>query len=274
LILINGLQQDRISVNDRALHYGDGLFETFAVKDGEALAWDRHIARLQTDCARLGIECPAIPLLQSEAAQLCEGRQLAVLKLIISRGEGGRGYQPPQIAQTTRIFSLHDWPDYPLKYQQQGIEAGICEMRLGHNPLLAGMKHLNRLEQVLIRQKLAKTPYAEVIVMDINDKVIEGSMSNIFLVKNEQIFTPELSGAGVAGVIRGRILELARAMNLDCEVRTVSLDDVLRADEIFFCNSVAGVWPVARIKQTTYQAGPITRRLRQPLSDENLIVNL
>lgn len=272
MILINGQQQDHISSRDRALHYGDGLFETFAVKDGEALAWDRHIARLQLGCERLAIDCPDISLLQTEATQLCENRRRGVLKLIISRGEGGRGYQPPQSTQTTRIFSLHDWPDYPLEYEQQGISATICNTRLGHNPTLAGMKHLNRLEQVLLRQELSTTSFPEAIVMDLDDWVIEGTMSNVFLVKDGKLRSPDLNKAGVAGIIRGRILESAETLGLSREVGGLSLDDVLDADEVFFCNSIAGIWPVARINQRSYKVGPYSRCLQQQLADENLIV--
>lgn len=272
MILINGQQQDQISIRDRALHYGDGLFETFAVKDGEALAWDRHIARLQLGCERLAIDCPDISLLQTEATQLCENRRRGVLKLIISRGEGGRGYQPAQSAQTTRIFSLHDWPDYPVEYQQHGISATVCKLRLGHNPTLAGMKHLNRLEQVLLKQELSNTSFPEAIVLDLNGRVIEGTMSNVFLVKNGKLRSPDLIKAGVAGIIRGRILESAEALSLNREVGELTLDDVLDADEVFFCNSVAGIWPVAHINRTSYKVGPYSRRLQEQLIDENLIV--
>ncbi len=272
MTLINGQQQDSLAVANRALHYGDGLFETFAVQEGQPLAWDRHIVRLQSGCERLAIKCPDIARLQAEALQICAGIQLAVLKLIISRGEGGRGYQPPLAAQTTRIFSLHDWPNYPGEHQQEGIKATICRMRLGNVPTLAGIKHLNRLEQVLLKQELSTSACAEAIVMDIGDRVVEGTMSNIFLVKNGQLFTPELSRAGVAGVIRGRILELGRDLDMGHAVRDIVLDDVLHADEVFFCNSVAGIWPVILIDQTSYNVGPYTRQLQRKLLDEKLIV--
>lgn len=272
MILINGQQQDQISIRDRALHYGDGLFETIAVKDGQPLAWDRHMARLQSGCHRLDIECPDDSLLQNEATLLCKDRHRAVLKLIISRGEGGRGYEPPQDAQVTRIFSLHEWPDYPLAFEQEGIEAGVCDTRLGSNPTLAGIKHLNRLEQVMLRKELSATALPEAVVMDADDKVIEGTMSNVFLVKNEQLVTPDLTRAGVAGVIRGAILELAGNINLKCEICSLGLDDVFQADEIFFCNSIAGIWPVSRIRQTHYKSGPLTRQLQQVLAEQNLIV--
>lgn len=272
--LVNGQKQDKISVRDRALQFGDGVFETFAINNGEALAWDRHISRLLAACLRLGIVCPDSHLLQGEAMSLCKNSQRAVLKLIISRGEGGRGYQLPQHAQTTRIFSLHDWPEYPPEYEREGIVAGIFGMRLGRNPALAGMKHLNRLEQVLLKKELSETNFAEAIAMDINDEIIEGSMSNIFLVKNDQLFTPDLSYAGVEGIVRASILELSNDIKLKSEIKRLKLEDVHDADEIFFCNSLAGIWPVKQIGETRFGIGPVTRKIQSLLRDKNLIVML
>ena len=155
---------------------------------------------------------------------------------------------------------------------REGIEADICDTRLGSNPTLAGIKHLNRLEQVMLRKELSATALPEAVVMDVDDKVIEGTMSNVFLVKNGQLLTPDLTRAGVAGVIRGAILELAGNINLKCEICSLGLDDVFGADEIFFCNSIAGIWPVSRIRQTHYKSGPLTRQLQQVLAEQNLIV--
>ncbi len=273
MILINGQQQEHISARDRGLHYGDGLFETIAVNEGRALAWDRHIARLQSGCYRLGIECPDSRLLQHEAALVCVAGGRHVLKLIISRGQGGRGYGPPRDdSQTTRILSLYDWPEYPSEFEREGIEAAVCDMRLGCNPALAGLKHLNRLEQVLLRKELSTSGLAEAIVLDVNDNVIEGSMSNVFLVQGGTLSTPDLGASGVEGVIRGAILELAGSIGLECEIRSHSLDEVFQADEVFFCNSIAGIWPVSRICQKNYKKGPLTGQLQQLLADHNLII--
>jgi len=272
LTLINGNQQESISVQDRALHYGDGLFETFAVKNNQVLAWDQHISRLQTGCRRLDIPCPDIALLNSEASILCEGQERAILKLILSRGEGGRAYTPPARAECVRIFSVHPWPDYPTAFHQTGIEAGILQTRLGCNPSLAGIKHLNRLEQVMLQQELSQTTCSEAIVLNINDEVIEGTMSNLFVVKNNKLYTPDLASSGVAGVVRACILELASRINLKTEIKAITLDEVLSASEIFFCNSIAGIWPVNKIEQNSYEIGTKTKKLQHLLSTRNLIV--
>jgi 4-amino-4-deoxychorismate lyase len=272
VILINGELNDKLSVRDRAIQYGDGLFETFAVKNGEALAWDLHITRLQSSSIRLGIECPDPALLKREVSSISQHARRAVLKLIISRGEGGRGYQLPTSALPTRIISLHEWPDYPVNYMNEGIVATVCKMRMACNPVLAGMKHLNRLEQVLLKKELLGSDFPEAVVLDINDNVIEGCMSNIFLVKNKQLFTPDLSNSGVEGVVREGIVQLAESLKLKCEILPLQINDVMNADEVFFCNSVAGIWPVKKINDKIFTMESITRRVQKLLIDKNLII--
>ncbi len=274
MILINGQKQQQISVQDRSLQYGDGLFETIAIFKGKPLAWDRHLDRLQHGCERLGIPLPEPSQLKSEAKELSSNCELGVLKLIISRGEGGRCYQAPRQAQTTRILSLHDWPNYPVEYQHKGIEVSIYSMRLGHCPALAGIKHLNRLEQVLLRSEFLNCAHIEGIALDIDENVIEGSMSNIFIVKNGKLLTPELDKAGVAGIIRGRIIEFCERTQSTCEITSLKIEDVMKADEVFFCNSIAGIWPVVRIDQVQFKIGHYTRELQAQLVEENLIVML
>jgi 4-amino-4-deoxychorismate lyase len=149
MILLNGIPQTHIEISDRGLQYGDGLFETISVYNGKAIFLAQHIDRLTASCQRLLIPAPDLDTLHAEIKQLCQGVEQAVLKIIITRGSGGRGYRQPDTIQASRILSLHPFPNYPDSYQQQGITARFCDTRLGLNPTLAGMKHLNRLEQVL-----------------------------------------------------------------------------------------------------------------------------
>jgi 4-amino-4-deoxychorismate lyase len=270
--LINGQSEAKISVNDRALQFGDGLFETFAIKDGKPLAWDAHIQRLKKGCEKLFISCPDISLLHSESLQLCASVELGVLKLILSRGSGGRGYTPPENVSTSRILSLHEWPNYPSNYHQLGVEISICETRLGHNPALSGIKHLNRLEQVLLNRELSLAQNPEGIALDIDDNVIEGCKSNIFLLKNNLLKTPLLDQVGVEGVVRNEILELAEITNAQFQIGKVSIEELLGADEVFLSNSIIGIWPVTAINNISYKPGQFTRDLQRQLVDKNIIV--
>jgi len=146
-ILINGQKTDNINVRDRGLHYGDGLFETMAVIDGCCPFWERHMQRLQRGCHRLSLPVPDIALLEAEAQQLIKNETRGVLKLIISRGEGGRGYRYPESTCTTRILISYPWPDYPAQNWQEGVAVRFCDTTLARQPQLAGLKHLNRLDR-------------------------------------------------------------------------------------------------------------------------------
>ena len=162
-MLINGERKKHIEVTDRGFQYGDGLFETIEVCNGQTVFLDRHLDRLKAGCDRLHIPFPNREVLCFEAATLVQqsisqqsGYQYsnkAVLKLIVTRGSGGRGYCPPDLIQPTRVLSLHPFPDYPSTYQEQGIISRFCDTRLGLNPALAGIKHLNRLEQIMARSE-------------------------------------------------------------------------------------------------------------------------
>lgn len=264
-MLINGRYQDRVSAGDRGLLYGDGLFETIAIREGRACYWDRHMARLLAGCERLGL-APVDPgLLAGEAARLCADSPSAVLKILLTRGSGGRGYRPPHPATGTRILQRHPMPDYPPEYARTGIRVRICSLRMGHNPRLAGVKHLNRLEQVLARAEWNDDNIAEGLMLDQDGNLVEGTMSNVFLVQDATLVTPELSRCGIAGVVRGRVLELAAAAGVHGEVRQVPLAELNQAREMFVCNSLIGIWPVTRLEGRALAVGSLTTRLRERL---------
>lgn len=266
--LVNGIDTDLVSSRDRGLHYGDGLFETVAVADGAPLQWGRHLKRLSDGAARLGMTLPSVDRLHAEAQRLCAGRRRAVLKLIVTRGIAGRGYAAAPDGEPTRVLSLYRWPDYPLEYREQGIAVRICRTRLGHNPALAGIKHLNRLEQVLARSELSG-PHVEGLMLDEDDRVIEGTMSNLFAVIDGVLTTPDLTRCGIAGVMRELIIEQARDILGGCRVQPMSRTELLQATEVFLSNSLIGIWPVRRIDGAFsqgdvrhYPAGPITRQMK------------
>lgn len=262
-MLIDGKDSDQIAADDRGLLYGDGLFETLAVHSGEPQLWTRHMARLARGCVRLGIEPPSVDLLQVEARALCAGSARAVLKIIVTRGSGGRGYRPPAPALPRRILSLHPWPDHPAHWSQQGVSVRLCDTPLGANPRLAGLKHLNRLEQVLARAEWDDPDIAEGLMLDAAGGLIEGTMSNLFLVRDGRLRTPALERCGVAGVMRARVLELAAQGGIASEVSELGLTDLQGADEVFVCNSVIGIWPVRRVQSMEFTPGPVTRFLQQ-----------
>ncbi len=269
MMLVNGEYKDHIPVADRGFQYGDGLFETVEVRQGQAVFLGRHIDRLHKGCQRLHIPTTSLDQIGFEIELLCSKFNTSsakpsdcVLKIIVSRGSGGRGYRQPDMIEPSRIISLHPYPDYPSTYQEQGICARFCQTHLGLNPLLAGLKHLNRLEQVMARAEWNTPDIQEGIMMDINNHIIEGTMTNLFFAKNGILHTPTLSQSGVSGIIRSIVIELAHRYDIAVIEHTCDKNNLLSADEVFVTNSIIGIWPVKQIETTPYRVGMLTRRLQ------------
>jgi len=273
MFLINGQASETIPVHDRGLHYGDGVFETLAVQNGKPLSWDKHYQRLARGCNRLHIHCPQPDLLVREAGQLVRNKPQVVLKIIITRGVGGRGYHAPgPETPVTRILGIFPWPVYPEENYIAGVKLGICKTRLGKNPALAGIKHLNRLEQVLARNEWDNPEIAEGLMLDMDDNVIEGTMSNIFLIKDNELLTPDLAYCGIAGVVRECILGLAAGIGFKTRIKNIPQSELFSAGEIFICNSVIGLWPVNDITGHKFRPGPGTGKIRDELISQQIIV--
>ena len=258
---VDGRPAAQLPLSDRGLAYGDGLFETFAVRRGRPRLLDEHLHRLQEGCARLGIPFPQHQVTE-ELLAFCAELSEGVAKLILTRGDGARGYSPPVEAQPRRLLLASPLPAYPSEHAEQGVEVFPCALRLAEQPMLAGLKHLNRLEQVLARAEWQDARYAEGLLRDQAGRIIEGVFSNLFLVSEGRLLTPSLERCGVAGVMRSALLKEAAALGVICEVRDLSFDELLAAQEIFFCNSVYGIWPVRRLETRVWLPGPLTRKLQ------------
>jgi 4-amino-4-deoxychorismate lyase len=254
-VLINGKAVDCVASSDRGLLYGDGLFETIAVVSGSMRHWPRHLSRLQAGCDRLGIPAVNEVELENECQSLAGNADKAVLKVLVTRGSGGRGYRTPDRPSPTRIVQLHEWPAYSPACAERGVAVRVCNTRLGHNPALAGIKHLNRLEQVLARQEWEDKDIMEGLLLDSAGHLIEGTMSNIFLVRDGTLLTPDLHRCGVAGIMRTQIMELAGRLPIDVQVGPVEMQHLQEADEVFICNSLIGIWPVIAVDASDYKTG-------------------
>lgn len=247
---------------NRGLHYGDGLFETVAMVQGRLQLWTRHLDRLRDGCRRLAIPMPDPEALQAEAEQVAAGVERSVIKIIVTRAGAAHGYRPDPSTLSKWIVMQRPWPDYSREYSRRGVAVRWCQTRLARQPLLAGIKHLNRLEQVLARAEW-QDEYAEGLMRDTDGQVIEGTMSNLFLVREGTLLTPDLAQSGVAGVMRAEVLEQARRLGIPNAQRPVSVDMVEQADELFLTNSLIGIWPIARLEARHYAVvGKITQALQ------------
>jgi 4-amino-4-deoxychorismate lyase len=258
---VDGLPADALSLKDRGLAYGDGLFETIAVKAGQPLLLDRHLQRLAQGCSRLAIAADQ-SLIRNELLAYAAAMGEGVLKLILTRGDSLRGYAADPAAQARRILQGNPPAAYPSAYGQQGIRLFPCATRLCEQPLLAGLKHLNRLEQVIARSEWQDAEHAEGLMLDISGRVIEGVFSNLFLVRDGVLRTADLSRCGVAGVMRAELLFQAGSLGIPTQIAEISLDQLQQADEVFVCNSVYGVWPVRAYAALSWPVGPLTRKLQ------------
>jgi 4-amino-4-deoxychorismate lyase len=262
LCWIDGCPAQSLSITDRGLAYGDGLFETIAVKAGQPLLLERHLQRLESGCQRLAIKAD-LALIRTELCAFAEQMVEGVMKLILTRGDGQRGYAPSDQAQPRRMLQASPPSAWPAVNGDEGVRLFACQTRLAEQPLLAGLKHLNRLEQVLARSEWQDADHAEGLMRDTSGRIIEGVYSNLFLVHDGVLLTADLGRCGVAGVMRAELIDQARHLGIAVEVRDLQLDDLEHAEEVFVCNSVYGVWPVRGFMQLSWSAGPLTRKLQR-----------
>lgn len=264
LNLINGQPSNAISVMDRGFAYGDGVFRTIKVLNGVPLNWDRHFAKLLDDCGRLKLDCPDANVWQQDIAHLFADAGDGVAKLMLTRGIAERGYAIG-MSPVTRVSLRSALPIYPASHAEQGIQVHLCQTRLAHQPLLAGIKHLNRLENVLARMEWQDTDISEGVMLDQQGLVIEGVMSNILLRSGKILSTPDLQQCGVAGVTRQQILSLAPSLGLQARVANIALDELMQADEMLMCNSLYGVWQVVNFNGRRWVSQDLATELRQLL---------
>jgi 4-amino-4-deoxychorismate lyase len=252
--LVNGLDAASLPLTDRGLHYGDGLFETIAVRGSGPCLWSEHLDRLGLGAALLGIPLPDADLLLRECLALTQGVASGVVKLILTRGSGGRGYRPPAAPSPTRILALYPTPDYPLGWAEVGVKVRWCDAALGENPRLAGIKHLNRLEQVLARAEWDDEAIAEGLLCDTRGRVIAGTMSNVFVYTGGRLLTPRLDTCGVAGTVRAMVLRLAPECGVPAAEADLIRADLEAAEGVFLSNAILGIWPVRRLGGISYDS--------------------
>jgi 4-amino-4-deoxychorismate lyase len=267
-VLINGRRPNApdsaIDVSDRGLHYGDGLFETMLLREGRVRWLDEHWQRLQAGCRRLSIPCPALDLVRHEIRELGAPGD-GVIKLIVTRGLGGRGYAPPAALAATRILALYSLP----QASSFEVSARWCTVRLGRNTQLAGIKHLNRLEQVLAQREVAAAGLDEGLMLDDAGELISAVASNVFLVQAGVLLTPGLRYCGVKGVMRAQVQRIAEELGIPVRETALQPHDVSTAEEVFLTNAVRGLRPLVALEAQRWPVGPITLQLHTTLMQQS-----
>ncbi|MEZ8720439.1 aminodeoxychorismate lyase [Vibrio pomeroyi] len=282
---VDGESQQTVDILDRSFQYGDGCFTTMLVQGGQIQHFHDHqrrvdeclkalrISALDWDVVNVWLDS-ALQHIQNNALHETENRheinkshdEKAGIKLHVSRGSGGRGYSTKNIAKPTVTISTFDFPSHYLAWQDSGVELGVCQQALGLSPLLAGHKHNNRLEQILMKDEMDQTNEVDGVVLDISGNVIETTMANLFWRKGNTICTPQLTQSGVAGVMRKQVLTALNQAQLSVTISDYCLSQLMQADEVFMTNSILGVAPVTRISETQFNIGTVTRSLQGQLN--------
>jgi 4-amino-4-deoxychorismate lyase len=268
--LINGDFSHVITPLDRGFAYGDGVFRTMLMRNNQPDNWPLHYQKLVADCAAIGIVCPSAELLISDMLQLftsdINDKPSEVAKIIITRGEGERGYAQPAITNPTRVILKSAVPRYSTDNQFKGVQLHLCQTRLADEGKLAGIKHLNRLENIMARMEWHDEKIFDGILLDQQNNVIECTMSNIFARYGNLLVTPDLSRCGVAGITRQRIIWLESQLNLKIELASLPFEKLLQADEVIICNSLYGAFQVHNIGQTIWHQQPLAKVIRSALT--------
>jgi 4-amino-4-deoxychorismate lyase len=264
---VNGRAAGSLSLLDRGLHYGDGLFETIACVAGRARFLDRHLQRLADGCARLGLAPVDAAGLRREVETLAAGAARSVIKLLVTRGAAvTRGYALTGREQPRRIALRYPWPVDDPALAREGVRVRIASLRLGENPALAGLKHCNRLEQVLARAEWTDTGITESLLFSSSGALISGTMTNVFLVHDSRLLTPRVDRCGVAGVMRAVVLDLAAGAGIAAEERVLEARDLTQAHEVFLTSALTGIRPVRELDGRVFAPGPVTRALQARLA--------
>ena len=266
--LINGTFQ-KISPFDRAFQYGDGIFRTFIVENKKPRHWKHHYKKIVEDCRAIKIAPPNEKILLSDIQLLFKTKKRAVGKFIISRGLSERGYKFNDTITPNRFLIKTKMPVYPKAYFKFGVDLHVCKQKL--NPsVFSGVKHLNRLENIMARQEWKSDRYADGILLDQDGHVIECISSNIFMRIGKTIYTPKMNHVGIKGVTRELFIKIGIKLGFKIKEAIFGLDKLLKADEVFITNSLFGVLQVKKIKNRSWQHQELASLFNHKLENLNI----
>ncbi len=264
MALVNGQPQDFLSVSDRSFQFGDGCFSTLLTCKKQIQAWNYHRERLVSCLKVLCISEPNWHQVYEWCNSVVLDGEKSGLKIHISRGTGRRGYGIAGASTPTVTITAFDYPLHYNEWISKGVSLGICETHLGHQPLLAGLKHNNRLEQVLVKAEIEHNDWNDAVVCDLEGKVIETSVANLFWVDSDfRLCTPKLNLSGVSGVMRKQVIEEAITKKVTLIERDFTINEILNAKEVFMTNALLQVCPITSIDKTHFEIGSLTKTFQE-----------
>ena len=259
IVLIDGKIHDSLSVFNRNMQYGDGLFETCTARDNKILHWKEHFSRLNLGCRKLKIKNieESIWIKDIKKALSLTSQKNCVIKLILSRGNSLRGYSypddilPVRVVIISELKKVKEKKSFSLDYAESGYHS---------NPILAGIKHCNRIEQILARSTLKRD---EAVMLDENQNIISVTQGNIYFIFGKRLVTPKLDRCGVIGSRRSLILDLAESLEMIVEQTNISKNEIKKADEVFISNSIIGIQSVSSIEDCQFPKSSITEQINK-----------
>ncbi len=266
----NGTSVDSIAIDDRAVQYGDGVFETVAIREGRPRLWDLHMRRLRHACTQLDLAMPPEGILAHDLeralARASMNTHHCTAKILISAGSGVRGYRRRPDTESIVLIGVFEAAPLDRCAYHEGVRTIRCKTRISAQPKLAGIKTLNRLDQVLASAEWDAVDIFEGLMLDADENLICGTKTNVFVVHDNRIQTPSLQQSGVAGIMRQHIIDLLADNGIDCAKTDVSPADLRSADEVFLSNSQIGVVPVRRCDDQVLSVGEATRSVMAMLA--------
>ncbi len=265
VILIDGKKQSKASIFNRNTQFGDGLFETCLVENKKLLFWSNHFERMKLGCDRLKISMIDETLWLSDIKKAFSLMKIdnCIVKLVLSRGESLRGYSYKDNIRPIRITIVSE---LKKNNQDKRFSLEFCNSGYNSNPKLAGIKHCNRLEQVLAS---ASIKVDDGIMLDENENVVSVTQGNIFCIQGNRLITPNLDKCGIEGTRRAVILKIAVDLGFDINIKNLSVAELLRSDEVFISNSIQGVGPVNQIEDFVYSKHKITEIISEALKEKS-----
>ncbi|MDR9826169.1 aminodeoxychorismate lyase [Vibrio sp. FNV 38] len=266
MVWVNGELSNSISLSDRSFQYGDGTFTTALVRNAKVVRWNEHRARLIEAAGRLSITPPdwsQVEIWLQHAIASVQPEDLFGIKILISRGSGGRGYSPCGCHEPVVVISYFSYPTHYADWHSGGVELGICQRQLGLVPMLAGIKHNNRLEQVLLKTEMDEKGFVDGLVKDMEGYVCETTMANLIWRRDDVLFSPRIDRAGVDGITYQIALNHAKTLGFKTVNGRFTIEDLLEADEVLMTNAVLGIAPVRKIEHHTFSFTNLAEELRK-----------
>ena len=254
---VNGEPQSTTTIHDRGLHYGDGFFTTILINNKQILNWSAHWRRIENSCSVLNFPVPDSSQLKGWIAKALlsylneKQEKNCVLKILFTRGVGGIGYQAPSETKLNCLFIIKPSPITNIETANQPMEVGLCN-HLASISGLAGIKTLNRLENVMARTEIVTSGFTEGIMINHNQQIACGTQSNVFIIQDKRVITPKLDLSGVEGTTRYQLMSLLPDLGYQVEEAELTLEQLHQADELFFSNAVRGIQPVNKFLNSEF----------------------